>query len=176
MKKIRLFLLLLAAAFLLPAAAHAQYVNSNPVPDANFNATTPSANAGYVNCSPQNSGRNVTIQCPSGQSAMNVLTYSTTPAINLALGTTVQFACTTAGAAIVPTISGYKAGLHFTVIFVQNGATACTWAWPSTVHAATAVSSTLSSVSSQEFVVSNNGTDAFAVAAGTACTSSCGTP
>jgi len=174
MKKAKLLAAFLACAFLFPGLAHAQYVNSKPVPDANFNAVAPAANAGYVNCSPQNSGRNVTIQCPSGQTAIQSVTYSTTPAINFTKGNVAQFACTTAGASIAPTFSGYSAGLTFTVIFVQNGTTACTWTWPSTVHGATAVTTTLSGITVQKFIVSAHGTDAYAEAAASSTTG--GTP
>lgn len=62
-----------------------------------------------------------------------------------------------------PTISGLATGIVFTVIFVQNGTTACTWTWPATVHGGGTVTTTLSGVSTQQFVVSKNGTDAYAV-------------
>jgi hypothetical protein len=96
---------------------------------------------------------------------VNPIAYSTTPAMDVSLGSIQQFACTTAGAAIVPTIANLQAGIEFTVIFVQNGTTACTWTWPSTIHGATAVSATLNSVSVQKLIVSNNGTDAYAESA-----------
>jgi hypothetical protein len=91
--------------------------------------------------------------------------FSTTPAFNFFVGTMAQFACTTSGSAITPSFSGYVKGAEITVVFVQNGTTPCTWAWPSTVHGAVAVSATLSSVSVEKFVVSNNATDIYLIAA-----------
>jgi hypothetical protein len=123
------------------------------------------------NCAP---GQMCDALGPLLHQAVNVIPYSTTPAINLKLGAVQQFACTSANAKITPTISGLMKGLEFTVIFVQNGTGACTWVWPSTVHGGTTVSSTLSSISTQKFVVSNNGTDAYAIAAGSSATG--GTP
>jgi ribosomal protein L30E len=54
-----------------------------------------------------------------------------------------------------------------TFIFVQNGTKACVLGsanWPSNVHGGMTVSSTLSSINVQQFVVSNNGSDLYAVA------------
>lgn len=159
---------------LVPTMAHAQYVNSNQLPDANFNTTTPTPDTGYRACTFKTSGRNVICELQSGVDLINNITYSTTPVIALASGNVQQFACTTAGAAIVPTITGLTAGKSFTLIFVQNGTTPCTFTFPATVHGATAVSATLSSISTQRFVVSGHGTDAYAEAAGTSASG--GTP
>lgn len=97
--------------------------------------------------------------------AVNNVTFSTTPALDLTKGNVIQFSCSTANSTVVPTISNLTAGEEFTVIFVQNGTTACTWAWPSAVHGATAVSATLGSINVEKFVVSGNGSDAYAIAA-----------
>jgi branched-subunit amino acid transport protein len=56
-------------------------------------------------------------------------------------------------------------GTFFTVIFVQNGTTACTWTWPSTIHGGGTVAATLGGISTQQFIVSANGTDAYPVSA-----------
>lgn len=172
----KLFRGLLAALILLavPAISHAQFVNSGQLPDANFNATTPAADSGFRACTFKTSGRNVICEIQSGVDIINTIPFSLAPVIALANGNVQQFACTTAGATVVPTITGLTAGKSFTLIFVQNGTTACTFAFPSTVHGGTAVSATLSSVSVQRFVVSSHGTDAYAEAAGTSTTG--GTP
>lgn len=92
---------------------------------------------------------------------LNLLAFSAAPAIDLTKGTIIQFPCSTASTSVVPTISNLNNRAEFTVIFVQNGTTACTWTWPSSIHGAVAVSATLNSVSVERFVVSANGTDAY---------------
>lgn len=94
------------------------------------------------------------------------VTFSTTPSLNFANGDVQQFACTTAGAAISPTVTGQLAGEILTFVFVQNGATACTLTWPSNIHNGMTVSSALNSVSTQQFVVNAAGTDLYALSAG----------
>lgn len=94
-------------------------------------------------------------------SQLNLLAFSTAPAIDLTKGTIIQFPCSTASSSIVPTISNLNYRNEFTVIFVQNGTTACTWTWPASIHGAVSVSATLGSVSVERFVVSANGTDAY---------------
>lgn len=97
------------------------------------------------------------------QEAVNSVAFSTSPALDLTKGNVLQFSCTTASSSVVPTISNLSKGIEFTVIFVQNGTTACTWTWPPSIHGAVAVSPTLNSVSVEKFVVSNNGTDAYLI-------------
>jgi hypothetical protein len=99
------------------------------------------------------------------QEAVNSVAFSTTPALDLTKGNVLQYSCTTASSSVVPTISNLSKGIEFTVIFVQNGTTACTWTWPSSIHGAVAVSATLSSISVEKFIVSGNGTDAYLIAA-----------
>jgi hypothetical protein len=98
-------------------------------------------------------------------SGLKLLSYSTTPTINLNYGTTQQFSCTTAGASITPSFyaGAVTAGREFNIIFVQNGTTPCTWIWPSTIHGASAVNPALNSITSEKFIVSSGGTDAYAV-------------
>lgn len=97
---------------------------------------------------------------------VNAIAFSTTPAINLSLGNVQQFACTTGGSSIVPSApSAIVAGMQLTFVIVQNGSSACTWAWPSNVHGGGTISATLSTVNTQSFVVSNNGTDLYAASA-----------
>lgn len=165
--------LMIAALALL---AHAQGFNGAQIANWNMNGTIPASDSGYTACQPKTSALNVILECPSAQGSVDAVAYSTTPALNPALGSVQQFACTTAGASISPTLTGLSAGQQFVFVFVQNGTTACTVTYPSDMHSATTVSSTLSSVSVQRFVVSANGTDAYGEGAGSACTSSCGTP
>lgn len=99
-----------------------------------------------------------------GPNGLNNIPYSTTPALNFSLGNEQQFSCTSSGATITPSVSGLAAGqLLLTVIFVQNGTAACSWAWPTHLRGAPSVSATLSSISTFQFVTSNNGTDAYYV-------------
>ncbi len=155
-----------AILFLAIAPIHAQTVNSNGIANANFNSVTPTADANYAACLFKSQAQNVILECPITGNVLFAIPYSTTPSLNLTSASVLQFSCTTAGASIVPTVTGFAKGIEFTIIFVQNGTTACTWTWPSTIHGGTAVSATLSSVSVQSFIVSNNGTDAYAQAAG----------
>jgi hypothetical protein len=70
-----------------------------------------------------------------------------------------------------------QSGMEMTFIFVQIGSgTASKVAFPTNMHSAANVSSTLDSISLQKFMVLNHGTDVYAAAPGTACTSSWGTP
>lgn len=56
-------------------------------------------------------------------------------------------------------------GQRVTLIIVQNASAAKTFGWPVGVHGGGTVSTTLSSINVQEFIVSNNGTDLYAVGA-----------
>jgi hypothetical protein len=64
MKALRI-LALAILAFALAPLSHAQFINSAAVPNANFNSTLPAAQSNYTNCLFQNSGPNVTVECPS---------------------------------------------------------------------------------------------------------------
>lgn len=169
MKKL-LGLLFLLSVFLLPATTHAQMINSQGVPNANFNSTTPAAPQGTVALTWLNAGPNVIAVIQPHQNSLNVVPFSTSPVLPIASGGIQQFSCTTPGAAITATDTGFTKGLEFTFIFVQNATTACTFTFPANIHGATTVSATLSSVSVQTFVISNNGTDAYAEALGTSTT------
>ena len=96
---------------------------------------------------------------------VNNIAFSTTPALDLTKGPTQQFSCTTAASAISPTVTGLRAGRHLTLVFIQNGTTACTLTLPATFHGQGTLGTTLSGINVQEFVVSNNGTDLYAIAA-----------
>jgi hypothetical protein len=96
--------------------------------------------------------------------AVNNIAFSTTPALDLTKGPTQQFSCTTAASAISPTVTGLRAGRHLTLVFIQNGTTACTLTLPATFHGQGTLGTTLSGINVQEFVVSNNGTDLYAIA------------
>lgn len=98
--------------------------------------------------------------------ALQSVSYSATPTFEPAFGQyVIQFACTAAGGAVSPVLSGIGAGNLVTLIIVQNGTTACNFNWPSNIHGVGTVSSTLSSINVQQFVVSHNGSDAYAVSA-----------
>lgn len=101
----------------------------------------------------------------SVRGGVNLISFSTTPVLNMALGNIQQFSCTTPSSAISPTTSGLLPGQVMTLIFVQNSGTACTLSYPSTMHGGTSVGSSLGLTNVQSFVVSNNGTDMYAVAA-----------
>jgi len=98
----------------------------------------------------------------------------------MSTGNTQQLACTgsTSGVVLTLTTANLRRGETMTFIFVEgnSGAVSCTVSFPANMHGATGVITTVNSVSTQEFIVSNNGTDLYAKAAGVACTSSCGTP
>lgn len=170
-----LLLIFVGASF--PIARHvlAQTVNSVQIANANFNSNVPTPGAGYIATAWASSGLNVISEYQPAQGVINSIPYSTTPAINVSQGGIAQFKCTTSGAAISPTFSGFTAGLKFDLIFVQNGTTACTLTYPANLHGGTTVGTTLNGVNIQEFVVSANGTDAYAVAAAATNTTG-GTP
>jgi hypothetical protein len=96
---------------------------------------------------------------------VNSIAFSTTPALDLTKGPTQQFNCSTAASAISPTVTGLRSGRHLTLVFIQNGTTACTLTLPATFHGQGTLGTTLSGINVQEFVVSNNGTDLYAIAA-----------
>lgn len=98
-------------------------------------------------------------------SGVNDIAYSTTPNLDMSKGNVQQFDCTTAGASITPTTANLTAGQIMTFVFIQNGTTACTVTFPSNMHGATAVGSTLNGINTEDFVVTNNGTDLYAVPA-----------
>jgi hypothetical protein len=98
---------------------------------------------------------------------VNNIAYSTTPSLDMSKGNVQQFSCTTAGAAISPTTANLRAGQIVTFVFIQNGTTACTVTFPSNMHGATTVGTTLSGINTQQFVVTNNGSDLYAVGSGT---------
>jgi hypothetical protein len=113
----------------------------------------------------------------------NTLNLITTPAtFDLALGYVQQYACTVAGS-IAFTTANLTPGARMEFVFVQATAgTACTVSYPSNMHGAATVSATLGSTTTQKFIVSNGGTDLYAVASASICTpgvpfgTTCGTP
>jgi hypothetical protein len=106
-------------------------------------------------------------------------TSSSAPAIttlDLGLSNVQQYSCGGNGT-VTLAVANLEPGAQMTFIFVQNATSpACTLTYPSNMHGATAPSSTPSSVTTQQYVVSNDGTDLYAVAPGSTCLSSCGTP
>ena len=52
-----------------PAGGSSSYINSTLVANPNFNATTPPAQSKFLNCTFENSGSNVSLECPYGNSA-----------------------------------------------------------------------------------------------------------
>jgi hypothetical protein len=117
---------------------------------------------------------------PSGlRQTVNVVPFSNTPTFDLSKGNVQQFACSGGSGTINPSVTNMQPGTEMTFIFVQGtGIPVCTAAFLSHVHGATGVSSTSGSVSVQKFIVSNNGTDLYAIAPGQPCNPlpSCGTP
>jgi hypothetical protein len=115
------------------------------------------------------------------RSGVNLITASRsmTAVLDMTKGSVQQISCTAlTGASVTVSPINLQSGMEMTFIFGQSSSTTgCTVNYPTLImHNATAVSSTPSSVTTQKFVVSNNGSDLYAVAAGTACASSCGTP
>jgi hypothetical protein len=115
---------------------------------------------------------------PSGlRQTVNVVAFSNTPTFDLSRGNVQQFACSGGSGTINPSVTNLQPGMEMTFIFVQaTSGSVCTVTYPSIMHGAASVSSTLSSVSVQKFIVSNHGTDLYAVAPAQDCNSSCGTP
>lgn len=66
------------------------------------------------------------------------------------------------GASLSATAANLVPGESLTVVFVQNQTTACTWAWPTNFHGGGTVTTTPGGISAQQFIVSANGTDAYA--------------
>lgn len=171
------WILPLLLAVILPAAGYylyAQSVNSNPLPNANFNSLVPSPSTGWLAVSWATSAQNAIGQYEPAQGVVQSIPYSTTPTINVSQGGIIQFKCTTAGAAISPTFTGLTAGLQFDFIFVQNGVTACTLTYPSNVLGGQTVGTTLNDANIQSFVVSASGVTAYSEGAGS--TNLSGTP
>jgi len=85
--------------------------------------------------------------------------------------------CGNPGGPLYTSVSGTE-GETMTFIFVQSSTSLspCTVTPATNMHGATAVSSFASSVTAQEFTVSNSGTDLYAKAAASICPSWCGTP
>jgi hypothetical protein len=101
------------------------------------------------------------IYTPRFRNIVNEMVYSTVPILDLSRGNVQQFSCRSPRATISPTISGLASGVEFVFVFVQNGTSACTLNFPSSIHGATTASSTLNSISVWKFIASANGTDAY---------------
>lgn len=141
--------------------------------DAWWLSLTPAASGGGITLFGGTNGVSSPVLKVQGQtqstgiaSAVNVVSYSTTPTFNLQLGNVQQFSCTTPGAAISPTVTNLTKGMLVTVILIQNGTNPCTLTWPANVHGGMTVSATLSSINVQTFIVSNGGTDLYATGPG----------
>src|SRR5580692_3986634 len=104
--KLRLLSLMLLLGCFVALPAKAQLINSHAVGDPNFNSTTPTADSGYFSCLFKNSGSNVITECPISGNSIENLAFSLAPVMNLNTGNVIQFACTTASSAVVPTITG----------------------------------------------------------------------
>lgn len=138
-----------------------------------FNETVAPGGAGTVDVVWGDSGGHVLRTKLNNGPALDIATqgvnnipYSTTPTLDMSKGNVQQFSCSSAGAAISPGTVNLRAGQMMTFVFIQNGTTACTVAFPSNMHGATAVGTTLSGINTQQFVVTNNGTDLYAVSSG----------
>ena len=109
---------------------------------------------------------------------VNLITSPAT--FDLALGYIQQYACTVGGG-IAFTTANLQPGAQMEFVFVQAATgSACTVTYPSNMHGAATVSPTLGSTTTQKFIVSNGGTDLYAVAGASICTpglgTTCGTP
>jgi hypothetical protein len=99
--------------------------------------------------------------------------------VDLSKGNTQQFVCGQGNATVnVSNPTNLVKGELVTLIFVQYNGTACTLNWTNAthIHGGMTPSTTANSVNVQEFIVSNNGSELYAITAGTSCTTSCGTP
>jgi hypothetical protein len=115
------------------------------------------------------------------QNAINSISApsSTAATLDMSKGNTQQLTCTgTVTGTVTLSTANLKPGETMTFIFVQHNTAGfgCTVAFPTNMHNATVVGIVLNEVSTQEFTVSNNGTDLYAKGSGQVCTSSCGTP
>lgn len=107
---------------------------------------------------------------------VNTITASGSATLDMSKGSIQQVTCTGSGTQTLST-ANLQSGMIMTFIFVQNASgTACTLTYPSNMHGWTNPSSSHNSVSTQQFVVSNHGSDLYATAAGTQCISACGAP
>lgn len=86
-----------------------------------------------------------------------------TTTFNLLTGNVFQTALT---ANTTAAFTNNQLGLSMTIVVVQNASAAKTFAWPANVHGGMVVSATLSSINVQTFIWSHNGSDAYAVSAG----------
>lgn len=169
------FLVLVGAGVVaVPYYVFAQSINSASIPNANFNSLVPTPATGWLATTWNNSGVNVIAEYEPAQGVTQSIAFSTTPAINVSQGGIIQFKCTTAGASISPTFTGFSPGLQFDFIFVQNGTTACTLTYPSNVLGGQTVGTTLNDANIQSFVVSASGVTAYSEGAGS--TNLAGTP
>src|SRR5271170_2648568 len=110
------------------------------------------------------------------QLGVNPVTSTSSP-LPLTAGNVQQLACPSGGTSLSPTFSNFLPGMEMTFIFVQipTGLSPCTVTFPLNMHGASTVSSSIGSVTTQKFIVSNNGTDLYAEGA-EVCASSCGVP
>jgi hypothetical protein len=105
------------------------------------------------------------------------VTGTVTATLDMSKGNTQQVMCTSGPSTISLATANLKAGETMTFIFVQpSSATGCTVIAGGHIHGLSAVATTVNSVFTQEFAVSNNGTDLYAKSQGTQCVTSCGTP
>jgi hypothetical protein len=114
----------------------------------------------------------------SGVNLINATTSITAP-LDMTKGSVQQVVCAATGTGATLTLAptNIQSGMEMTFIFVQNSSVAvCTVSDGPKIHGGSGVSGNVNSVSTQKFVVSNNGTDLYAVAAGTTCLSACGAP
>jgi hypothetical protein len=105
---------------------------------------------------------------------------ATAAALDVTAGNVQQIACPSSGGlvTVTPTVPTVLPGTEITLIFIQgpNVSNFCSITYPSIMHGGTSASPAYNSVSTQKFIVSNNGTDLYAEGAASVCTSSCGAP
>ncbi len=157
----------------------------NQIADYTYDAQGTTYEASSSDTYPANFGQGLTVGSSlamSGapvQAAINsqVAPSSSTVMLDMSRGNIQQLHCTGSGVAITLADTNLKPGETMTFIFVQTSSlTPCTLTYAANMHGGTTVPSAANGVLTQEFAVSNSGTDLYAKADGKTCTSSCGTP
>jgi len=117
---------------------------------------------------------------PSGMQLGLNTPPATSAVLDVTAGNIQQIACPSSGGivTVTPTVPTVLPGMEMTLIFIQGPSLSnfCSIAYPSIMHGGSAAPTGYGSVSTQKFIVSNNGTDLYAEGPASVCTSSCGTP
>ena len=107
-----------------------------------------------------------TLSMDSGRIIEEIKTFTSTSgtaAVNASTGNVFQHTLTENTTA---SFSNLTAGQVLTIIIVQHASAAKTFGWPATVIGGMTISATTSSINTQQFVVSNDGSTLYALSAG----------